>query len=446
MDPILSTLALILLALLGARLSFSTEGVPAGPRLFFRTGTHFVFIGFVLGPEVLGLITDDALAQLDPLVALALGWVGFLFGLQLDRKQLLHFPWHFHVVALSQALLTFGISLALGWWVLDLMGPGGDVQTVLLLAAAATACVTTPAGIALVSTNFMVRGKVRELLFFIASLDALVGIVALQVVYMMYRPGVLAGGLATVPAVGWAAMSVGLALVCAIIFVWLTRPRPGTEELVLFVLGMSALAGGATLQLQVSPLFVSVLMGAVVANIHPDRMRVFNVLERWEKAVYLLLLLLAGAFLRFPTLWILPLAALYVLVRMAAKVGSAAGVVRLLPLPFAAPRRLGLGLLPQGGISLAMAVSVVLTYQGLEVGGMMGVEIFFGVVLLGVVTSELMGPFFATHVLRQAGEISPRVEEALEEGDERRAKEEALRHATPSDGPNGEDTDGDGDA
>lgn len=177
----------------------------------------------------------------------------------------------------------------------------------------------------------------------------------------------------------------------------------------------------------------------MVANLNPDRQRVFSVLEQWEKPIYLVLLLLAGSLLSFPTLWILPLAALYLVLRVVAKVGSSAVVARTIALPFDVPKRFGLGLLPQGGISLAMAVSVVLTYQGLDLGAYAAVEIFFGVVVLGVVGSELIGPPFTTHVLRRTGEISPEVEEALEHGDEKKAKEEAIRHATPSAGGNSED-------
>jgi hypothetical protein len=82
-DPLLATLILILLALVGARFSFSTVHIAAGPRLLFRTGTHFIVIGFVLGPSVLGLVTREALEHLFPFFALGFGWVGFLFGMQL---------------------------------------------------------------------------------------------------------------------------------------------------------------------------------------------------------------------------------------------------------------------------------------------------------------------------------------------------------------------------
>ena len=176
------------------------------------------------------------------------------------------------------------------------------------------------------------------------------------------------------------------------------------------------------------------VMGVFVANLHDDRQRIFTALERWEKPIYLVLLILAGALLRFPTPWIVPLAIAYAGLRAGAKVLGAGAMGAVVHLPFATPRRLGLGLVPQGGISLAMAISVLLTYGGLELNGLSAVELFFGVVVLGVVLSELVGPFFTTHVLRRAGEISPRVERALEEGDEERAQEEALRHVGPSDG------------
>ena len=59
----------------------------------------------------------------------------------------------------------------------------------------------------------------------------------------------------------------GLGTVCGIVFLWLTRKRPAGEELVLFLMGSAAFAAGAAMQLQLSPLFVCVVMGAVIANL-----------------------------------------------------------------------------------------------------------------------------------------------------------------------------------
>jgi hypothetical protein len=301
---------------------------------------------------------------------------------------------------------VFLLFFAVGWIGLRAAGQGGRVPDLILMGAAATACISTPAGIALISTNYLVRGRVRDLLFFVASLDALVGIGALQLLYALFPPGELGVGLGLLPRLAWVVAAGGLGVICGILFLWLTRPRPGGEEMVLFLLGIAAFASGAALQLQLSPLFVSVTMGVVVANFSPDPQRVFKVLQDWEKPIYVVFLMLAGAILEFSTPWILVLALAYAVVRGAGKVVGNMAMVRLLPFSFKAPKRFGLGLLPQGGISLAMALSVVLTYGDTMLGSRNAADLLFSIVVLGVILSELTGPFFTLNILTRAGEIS----------------------------------------
>ncbi len=159
--------------------------------------------------------------------------------------------------------------------------------------------------------------------------------------------------------------------------------------------------------MQLSPLFVAVVMGVVVANFSRDPQRAFQVLQRWEKPVYVVFLMLAGALLTFSTVWVALLAVGYALVRGVGKVLANLVMVRIIPLGFSPPRRFGLGLIPQGGISLAMAISGVLAYGGLMVNGRDAGDLLFAVVVIGVVISELIGPFFTLNILRRAGEISP---------------------------------------
>ena len=433
MDPLFATLILILVALLGARFSFGSRRVPSGARLILRTGTHFLFLGFLLGPALLDLVTDRAVEQLSPLLGLALGWIGLLFGLQLERSALRQFPRSYVLLALGQAALTFLLCLGLGLVALRAFGPGGPVAALMVLGAAATACVSTPAGIAVVSKNFLARGQVRQLLLFIASLDGVVGITALHVAYAAFHETSL---LITEYQVGWYVwLFGGLALggVCAVIFMWLARLRPTVEELVLYLLGISALSAGAALQLQLSPLFVAMVMGMIISNLDRDWHRVFRLMERWEKPIYVILLLLAGATLRFPTWWILPLALVYAVIRGSAKVVANGVLGRVVPLPFPVPRGLGTGLISQGGISIAMALSLSLTLGSTSprIAGMAAEQILFATVVLGVVLSEMIGPPLVTRLLRRAGEIAPEVEEALADGDEARAVAEAKGRAPP---------------
>ena len=429
MEPLVGALVVILVALVGARVSFSTERVTPGPRLLFRTGTHFLIIGFLIGPAGLGVVSAEATGQLFPFLALGLGWVGFHFGLQLDRANLRRFAAVYHGLAIGQAALAFALFFAVGWGVLALVGLTDSVALPLLLGAASTAAVTAPAGIAMVSSNFLVKGRIRDLLFFVGSVDACVGVLALQATYSFYRPDSVASDAGLASQVGFfMAVAIGLGVVCGIVFLWLVRVRPAAEELVLYLLGICAFAAGAALQWGLSPLFVSVIMGALVANLARSRQRVFAVLQRWEKPVYVTFLLLAGALLQFPTWWVFPLAVAYALLRFSCKAIAAAVMVSLLPFDFDVPKRLGLGLTPQGGISLAMAVSGVLVYPDLQIRGLDAEATLFAVIVMGVMLSELAGPFSTIRLLRRAGEISPQVEQALAEGDARRARLEAVRH------------------
>ena len=437
MDPLLATLILIVLALVGARFAFSTENVPAGPRLLFRTGTHFIFVGFMIGPSMMGFVTSDALEHLFPFVALGLGWAGLLFGLQFERDTLRPFSGRLQVFAVGQSLLTFVVFASVGIWTLRVLGFTGRTEVLLALLAAVTACISAPAGIAIISSNFLVRGPVREMLLFVASTDALIGITVLQVIYSVYHTGGVLDLLEATPTPVWTLLATGIGVLCGIIFVWLTRRRTGIEELVLFLIGITAFAAGAALQLQLSPLFVCLVMGIVVGNLVPDPQRVYGVMANWEKPVYVVLLMLAGALLRFPTIWIVPLAFGYSLLRVGAKVIGCEVMARVAKPGFATPTFLGLGLVPQGGISLAMALSAFLTFYGLEVAGVNAGEALFSVVVLGVVISELVGPVCTTSTLRRAGEISSRVEAALAEGDDQRARAHAVRHMPG--GPAGDD-------
>jgi Sodium/hydrogen exchanger family len=407
MGSLLPALVLIVLALIGARVSFSTERARLGSRLLVRTGAPFVLVGFALGPGGLRLLTREAAEQLLPMLALGLGWVGFQFGLQLDRRNLKRFPLRYYVFALGQAAGAFAIFAVGAFATTRLAGLDGRLPVLLVLGAAATAAVTGPAGIALVSSAFDVRGPVRDLLLFVGSIDAIVGIGALQLTYSLFRPTLISAGAESTSQPAFLGVALGVGIVCGIVFVWLNRSRPTPEELVLFLLGSCAFAAGVALQWDLSPLFVSAIMGVVVANLIPSTQRIQVVLTRWEKPVYVTFLLLAGVLLEAPTWLVFPMAAGYVLLRFVAKAASASLLCRLVRFDFDVPKRLGLGLVPQGGVAIAMAVSATLMYTDVRVRGLDAEAVLFAVVVMGVALSELAGPVLTLGVLRRAGELRP---------------------------------------
>jgi len=427
MDPLVATLVLIALALLGARLSFRVDSVPLGPRLLLGTGVHFLLLGVLLGPMALGLLGDAQLEGLFPFFAVGLGWVGFLFGIQLHAADLSRFPAGWHVFALGQALVVFAAVRLGGDAVLGVTGVDDPAAHALVAAAAAIAAVSAPAAIALVTSNFFVRGRVAELLLFTASLDALVGLGALQWVYATQLPAGHVPGLGNLTPLHWAAVTVALGVLGGLLFIWLRRLSTAEDERALFLLGIAAFVAGAALRLGVSPLLACTVAGITVAHLARERTELVEALRRWEKPIYVVLLLLAGALVRLPSIWVVPAAAGLLVLRAAGKTAGAAllgrAVVRI-----ATPKRVGLALVPQGGMALAMAISALLTFWSVEAAGIDAAEFLFATVVLSVVGSELAGPFLITAVLRRADEIAPQVEEAIAQGDTARAVGEALRH------------------
>jgi Kef-type K+ transport system membrane component KefB len=379
-NPLLVVLLLALIGLIGAQLTYSRRQVPLGPQISIAIGLPYLFLGFVLGPHLLRVLPEATVEQLTPLMSLGLGWIGVLFGLQLDRGHLRQFPRSYLAITLVQASVAFLIALVVGALVVDAWF---DLSAqAIVLAAAATACVSTPAAIALISNTYGTRGQITRLLFYIASLDAVVGIVALGLTHAAYHTGLLGMG----------------------------------QEFMLLLIGLVLFAAGTAYYLRLSPLLVCMITGIMIGNLSPTRRRVYAALSEWEKPTYIMMLVLAGALLRFPSWWIVPLVAIYVAGRILAKWAGGVVASRVAIEGIDVPRRFGLALAPQGGISLAIAISFVLIYvpdADLETA----VDVFFATVVLAVGISDLIGPFLVRNVLERAGELDRRVVHAEAAGD-----------------------------
>lgn len=410
MNPIVVVLILALIGLLGAQLTFARRDPPLGPRISIAIGLPFLFVGFALGPHLLGLLSHEIVDQLNPLLALGLGWIGVLFGLQLDRDHLRQFPPRYLALAWLQAVVAFGIVFLTGYLIVDAWLPLR--LEVVVLVVAATACVSTPAAIALISNAYKTRGRVARLLFYVASLDAAVGIAALGLTHSAHHSGVLGSSGGAQSLFEWFAFSVLLGLFFGILFLSLTRVRPRTQELLLLLIGLVLFAAGTAFYLSLSPLFICMIAGVVIGNLSPMRRRAYAALSEWEKPIYIILLVLAGALLEFASWWIAPLVAAYVGLRILAKWLGGLLASRLRPRDVNLPGTFGLALTPQGGISLAMAISFVLIYNPTGPELSTAISIFFATLVIAVGITDLIGPYLVRAVLERAGELDRRLASA----------------------------------
>jgi len=138
-----------------------------------------------------------------------------------------------------------------------------------------------------------------------------------------------------------------------------------------------------------------------MANLPGANDRIFNLLARLERPLYIVFLMLAGAIWQPGSPWALPLAALYLSLRLLGKLGGGVLAARLATDDFHPPKGLGMGLVSQGGIAVAM----VMDYYQLGSTELTGVVVT--TVLIAVIVNELLSPSLARRVLRTAGEIAP---------------------------------------
>jgi hypothetical protein len=392
---------LLFIALVGHRRTFTRLHFPVGARLIYLTGTEFILVGVALGDTLIGLLDEQTVRSLTPLFSLGLGVVGLIFGIQLELDKILRFPARYLSMAAIQALVTL---LAVAWpcYVVmrELFGGSGLAVGVASLILGATAACTAQTALALIGKEFDLRGaRVMELLRYISSVDAVFGLVVLGFAFCLMHTEPVIRLDAGIP-FQWFGLSLGIGAAMGFLLYLLTRVRCREEELLIFVVGMVTFSSGIALYLELSPLFINTTMGLVVANLPGSKNRIFNLLARLEKPFYIVFLVLAGAIWRPGSPWVLPLAALYLSLRLVGKLGGGYLAARAAARDSRPPRGLGFGLVSQGG----MAVAMVMNYYQLSSTEMTSAVVT--TVLLAVILNELLSPALAKSVLRTAHEIA----------------------------------------
>ncbi|MGH7672273.1 MAG: hypothetical protein ACREMC_05195, partial [Gemmatimonadales bacterium] len=253
------------------------------------------------------------------------------------------------------------------------------LPAVLTLAAAAT--VSGPGAVALVARAAGVRRSVAHAFELAAVLDSAFGALAFAFALALYHPhgpftGLAVGWLAWVAVAGAASGGVGM------LFLWLARLRPNPNELGFDLLGVMLVGAGVGYAAGLSPFVVCALATALIVHRSPHKRRVRALLEAWEHPIYAVCLIVAGALLVLPTVWLAPAALLLGLVRVAA---------RWAPGRFALPPHLGLGTIAQGGIAVALGLSFHLTYGGVDPrAGAISTTVLLGVALAQAAAGPLM--------------------------------------------------------
>jgi hypothetical protein len=390
-------LLIIFLAFSGYHLTFRRIKLPLFARKFYLTGTEYLFLGLLLGPQFFNLLDSKTLLGLEPLSALLLGWIGLIFGFQFEIVKLRRFPFEFLSAAIIEGLFTFIVVFAGVYVTLPLFLELSDPMRIAgsLTLSAAAAC-TAQTGLVLIAPDYITRHtKTVNLLRYISSIDGLSALLIFSLAFL-YSPAVFAKSSwiwkFTIGALLCLSFGIGLFLY-TLFFAQLRED----SELILVVIGTLLLTSGTASILNFSPLLINFFIGFCLVNISKEKERIYNILIRIEKPVYLLLLIFMGGCLRVESAWLIVLAAVYWLYRFLGKFLGGFIITRLSPEMKAYPHHLGFGLLDQGGLPLAILFDF---HRGIPSDITTSL---ISLVLVAIIYNDFLSPHLLIQLLKEEG-------------------------------------------
>lgn len=265
-------------------------------------GLPFVILGFVASQPAVGILTSTTLAGVAPLLTLGLGWIGFGIGSRFAGQFYDRMPPNTGAAVILTTAIPMAILMLLGWLFVKFLGQGvvegleprALREGLLLATAGAMSARSAPHFL----RAFTPREAASPRMEWVIELEQLAGVFGTMFVSAFFRP--LHGAVNwQLPGTAWLFVLFGMGLIMGIVVLaTLTRIERGTQFTVALLGAISVTAGMAS-YLRLSAIAVCFLAGAIVFNLGGawrDEVRV--VLERMERPVYFLFLVIAGALWR----------------------------------------------------------------------------------------------------------------------------------------------------
>jgi len=376
-------------------------------RFLVANGPEYILIGLMLGPAMPwpAAIEEATLISVAPVITLAIGWVGLIYGMQANLRDLIGLRSSAAQLALwewmATATVVGGGTYALIVFALPALDGADAPFLALMLAASAT--VGSADVIALIRRRFLADGPLTSLLGASQRLGELMAIVTFGVLVCVYHQPIETG-IGTIGPGGWLLTTLLLGGGLGIMFRLFIGDEHDADKQFLAILGIVVFASGAAFYLELSPLLVNLTLGVVLANMAPNADEILSTLERFHRPMVIMLLAFAGLLwnLSGPAAWIL--AGAYVVLRIAGKLIG--GVGASVATQGAWSRGIGIGMVGHGEVAVAMAISVGLLFKDRMVGGESAAHVLMTAILMSVILNEIWSARFVRRQLIDVGEIT----------------------------------------
>lgn len=379
----------------------------------------YLVAGLFLGPSFINLLSKQEVTQLDIISEIALAFIAFSIGSELVYSELRKAGKQIMVITLLEVIGAIVVVFSVMYFIFD-----QDLPFSIVIASMSAA--TAPAATLLVMRQYRAYGPLTKTILPVVALDDVFGIVAFGIAVPVARLFMNDTSLSvsqSILNILWeifGSLIVGGLLGFALSY--MTSKIKARDDYQVSSLIAIGLGMGLANLMNLSPLLVNMMVGAVFVNFAPKHEKAFDAVNDFVSPFYVLFFTLAGASLDLSVLKAIGLIGIaYVFARGIGKaLGAFIGAVSTRA-DEAVSRYLGLALLSQGGVSIGL--SIIVRQQLPEYATSIITIIMFSVLIY-----EVTGPIFAKIAIEKAGEINglDRLEAGADGTIELEAKPEEL--------------------
>ncbi|HIE36763.1 TPA: hypothetical protein EYP83_01220 [Candidatus Geothermarchaeota archaeon] len=376
-----------------------------GGRLFISRGipgiVGYMVVGVLLGEALLGFITEEDIKFLIPFVDLALAFIGFGIGVELRIDRLKHLVREIASITLFHTLVILAlVGIPIYLYTRD------PAITILLSTIALS---TAPAATVKVLWEYNAEGEVTMMLYTLVAVYDIVTSLVFAFAYPYVESIIIGFSEMTVVLAGTLYHLMGsilLGLIAGFILDGILGLLHRESDMVWTLALANILITGIAESFGFSTILMTIIAGFVAVNLRgPQEEEIFQVVKYGVEPILILFFVTMGAHIKFEYFGLIGLTGvLYLVLRGIGKyIGSYIGSY-ISNSSVKVKRYIGLGLLSQGGLSLALASKILIDFSGISSYATTIASTVFTVILATTFIFEVIGPILVKYVVIWSGE------------------------------------------
>jgi Kef-type K+ transport system membrane component KefB len=405
-------LLLILFVVIGF-LSFHFINQRLQKKLLYLTGLEFLLIGILIGQPFVNflnqsiglqlpiLLNDENSVQLRPIIAIIIGAVGFSVGLQFRIKELFNYsPEHFKL-SITDVLFTMIFMCCLSFVIISKIFQSFIQLEDVIASSLIIGITSTTLSIGVlesIKSKFQAEGNNFNTLLLVPKLNNFFAISLLGLMLVLIRHGSTRG--ISITPIEWFVLNIALGLLMGFLFFVFLEREEDENKLLVALLGIIIFSSGSAYFLNLSPLFLNMLVGFVIGNFFKSKETLTEIFRKLEHPFYVIILIYAGAIIRIDNFLVFIFGLImYLILRYLIKIfngwlafKSSFDKSKFSPL-------IGKGLSTQGILAIVMIVNYQQVYNNPLTNSI------FAIVIFGVLINEILSTKFIKDLLIDLNEI-----------------------------------------